>query len=548
MSARTQQTRARTAALAGALLGVSACANPQASPAASEARLVVLLVVDQLSNDLLHRYEAFYVGGLRRLLDEGFRFEQASHEHASTVTAVGHFTLSSGVYPARHGIVGNSWFVRADGGWRSVYAVEDPGVAILGHPDMAGRSPANAYRDGLATWVLDRDPRARVVSVSAKDRSAIGLAGKARGERVDVYWLAEEAGVFVTSTYYRSAYPTWLTDFNQRVMPRIYADTVWESLVPPEVRALSRPDTSRFELDGTHSAFPHRPSDVGAGTDAASANVWRWEYTPFPDRAVVELVIEALRALELGRRGSVDFLGVSLSQTDQIGHEFGPGSREQLDNLLRLDTELGRLFARLDEAVGNDGWVLAFSSDHGVLEIPEILAEGGEDAKRLTRADRQEVLARVQRAVAAAGTAGAAAATGDAGTGERARSALADLPYVAGAYSFAEVESAVPADSFAVLYSRSHSRERIVSLPARSGVYVRYQPGTLDFGSARATHGSVYFYDRHVPLVFLGHRIRPGSSDERVATVDVAPTLARLAGIPTPADLDGRVLEAVVPR
>jgi hypothetical protein len=541
MPPRAKPTATRCVLAAGTLLAAPACAQPHASPAAGAPSLVVLLVVDQLSPELLGRYDALYSGGFRRLLDEGFRFERASHEHASTVTAVGHFTLATGVYPTRHGIVGNTWSVRTSDGWRNVYSVEDRRAPILGQPGIDGRSPVNAYRDGLATWILDHDPRARAVSVSAKDRAAIGLAGRARGERVEVYWLAEEAGVFVTSSYYRSGYPAWISDFNRRVMPRVYADTVWESVIPPAARSLSRPDTSQFELDGTHSAFPHRPSDVGASGDAAELNVWRWEYTPFPDRAVLELAMEAVRVLELGRRGSVDFLGVSLSQTDQIGHEFGPGSREQLDNLLRLDAELGRFLTFLDESLGARGWILALSADHGVLEIPEILVEQGENGRRLTRAERQEVLARVQRAV---GTQGALA--GDPELGERARRALVDLPYVATAYSFAEVENGAPVDSFAVLYARSHSRERVVGLPSRYGVYVRYQPGTLDFGAARATHGSPYYYDRHVPLVFLGAGIPTGSSTERAATVDVAPTLARLAQIPAPDDLDGKVLEAIV--
>jgi arylsulfatase A-like enzyme len=254
---------------------------------------------------------------------------------------------------------------------------------------------------------------------------------------------------------------------------------------------------------------------------------------------VVALAMEAIRALELGRRGSVDYLGVALSQTDQIGHEWGPGSHEQLDNLLRLDAELGRLFAYLDEAVGSGSWVLAFSSDHGVLEIPEILAEQGEQAERLSRAQRTEMLDRIQQGIASA-------QGGD--PGPTVRQSLSGLPFVAAAYSFEEIERGEAADSFAVLYAHSHSRDRATNLAARLGVYVRYRPNTLDFGSGRATHGSPHYYDRHVPLVFLGAGIEGGSSEERAATVDVAPTLARLTGVPVPDDLDGRALDDFFPR
>jgi arylsulfatase A-like enzyme len=269
-------------------------------------------------------------------------------------------------------------------------------------------------------------------------------------------------------------------------------------------------------------------------TDPSDLNLWRWNYTPYPDRAVVSFAIEALRARGLGQREGVDYLGISLSQTDRIGHTWGPGSREQLDNLLRLDDELDRLFDALDREVGRGRWVLAFSADHGVLEIPEVLADEGVPAGRVSRADHQALLDRI----------GSAAPGGEWAV----REAVSTLPFVAGAYTFEEVENGQPADSFAVLFAHSHSRTRITSPSARSGVYMRYPVDWLPFGAGVTTHGSPYYYDRHVPLVFLGGRIAAGASATRVATVDVAPTLARLAGIPVPDDLDGRAIPEVQPR
>jgi arylsulfatase A-like enzyme len=266
-------------------------------------------------------------------------------------------------------------------------------------------------------------------------------------------------------------------------------------------------------------------------SDPLAVNEWRWDYTPFPDRAMVSFVIEAIEARELGQRGSVDFLGIGLSQTDRIGHTFGPDSREQLDNLLRLDDELERLLDALDEQVGEGRWVLALSADHGVLEIPEVLADGGELAGRISRADREALLERI--------------ASGAPGGPWAIREAVTTLPFVAGAYTFEEIEQGPPADSFAVLYANSHSRTRIVSTAARAGVYVRNRLNWLPLGTSGTTHGSAYYYDRHVPVVFLGAGIPAGVSSERVATVDVAPTLARVAGIPIPDDLDGSAIPGV---
>ncbi len=514
------------------LLGATACGpSPRGTAPSGGPSLVVLLVVDQLSAELLERYAAVYEGGLRRILDGGFRFENATHDHASTVTAAGHTTLATGVHPTRHGIIGNEWFERVDGQWSSVYSVSDPNSPILGHPDLEGMGPTNIERPGLADWIAARDPRSRIVSISKKERSAIGLAAQAIGE---VYWLPETEAEFVTSEAYMAAYPDWVRDFNRTQMPTLHGDTIWESIVPPALASLSRPDTSRWEFDREDTTFPHRASDHVDLSDTHALNEWRWDYTPFPDRAVVSLVLEAVRALELGQRGSVDFLGVGLSQTDRIGHTWGPGSREQLDNLLRLDAELGRLFDALDDQVGAGRWILALSSDHGVLEIPEHLADEGVLAGRLAREQRAQVTARIEAASAG---------------GEWAiREAVSTLPFVAGAYTFEEIERGQPADSFAVLFANSHSRTRVVSLAARSGVYVRYQPNFLQASTTGTTHGSPYHYDRHVPLVFLGAGIAAGVSSERVATIDVAPTLAALAGIPAPDDLDGRPLAFLLGR
>jgi predicted AlkP superfamily pyrophosphatase or phosphodiesterase len=493
-----------------------------------------MLVIDQLGTDLFERYEDLYTGGLRRLLDEGHSFENAAHDHANTFTAPGHVSLSTGVHPIRHGIVGNEWSVQDGDAWRSVYALEQLESPVLGLPDLPGRGPANIVREGLPDWIATRDADSRVVSVSAKDRAAIGLAARASGH---VYWLERYSGRFVTSRHYRSELPDWVADFNRRQLPDLYADTLWTSEVPEAAETRSRPDSSLYEVDREHTAFPHALSELADPSDPRSVNDWRYTYTPFTDRAVTALAIRAIRDEELGQRGHLDYLGVALSAVDLVGHRFGPGSREQLDNMLRLDRDLERLFAALDEHVGRGRWVLAMSSDHGVLEIPEELREAGADASRLRRSDRDDLLAALEGARFA----------GD-GSQEAAKAAVLQLPFVAAAYTFDEIERGEPVDSFAVLYRNSHSSTRIVHLEGRAGIHVRVQPNVLRWGAGVTTHGSPYDYDRQVPLVFLGAGVRPGRSSERTATVDAAPTLARLAGVPAPDDLDGRVLESALAR
>lgn len=525
------------------LMGLtSGCLQPiRSTPDTPETfpTLAILVAVDQLRADLLQAYDPFFTGGFRRLLDEGYQFVNATHDHGVTQTGPGHTTLATGVHPMRHGIVANSWSEQEEGSWRSVYSMEDLGTAILGHPELPGRAPTNIERTGLPDWILANDSASRAVTISKKDRAAIGLAAKAHG---DVYWLTED-GDFVTSDFYHSEYPEWISEFNATTMPLVYADSVWESITPSSALSLTRPDRSQFEYDGEHTAFPHRASDIVDTSDPDALNPWRWNGTPFPDRAVLSLAIEAIRELQLGQRGSVDYLGIGLSQVDRVGHRFGPRSREQLDNLLRLDLNLERFFSFLDEALGPRGWVLALSADHGVLDVPEHLAETGVDAGRLTRAERRQLSGGVQT-VLDSGLDGDEAA-------EAVKEVLSSLSFVEAAYTFDEIEQSIAPDSFQVLYARSHSRTRVVTREARAGVYLRFpenvlrSPATADDATS---HGSPYYYDRHVPMIFLGEMISVGRSEDRAGAVDVAPTLGWLTNTPVPDDLDGRVLDQVLGR
>lgn len=519
----------RLPVLALLLTALGGCTTSTAEP--SEVHLVVALAVDQLRADLLERYDTLFTGGFRRLLDEGHRFPNAVHDHAVTETAAGHATLSTGVLPSRHGIVSNNWFELRDGAWTGVYAVSDPSSAIGGEPDLPGRSPANLKRDGLADWVRAADPGADVVSVSRKDRAAITMAGHARGY---VYWVAPESGRFVTSAYYTDHDPEWITRFNQGTLRSFYADSVWNEEWPEIGRAASRYDTAAYEGDGVHSYFPHRFVDETDRWDSVGFNLWVAN-TPALDRASLALAEEAITILRMGMEQDVDYLSVSLSQTDIIGHDYGPLSREQLDNLLKLDRELGAFLDFLDERVGAGRWVLALSADHGTLTAPEYLQELGIEAGRTTP-EQLQTLRETVRSVA------------DLPEEERAPALverLQALPFVADAALEMEPDAMhAQADSFAQLYAHSYYEGRRTGVLAAQGVEVRLRENYLlaTEGGRGSTHGSPYLYDRNVAFMFLGAGVAPGISSERARTVDYAPTLAALAGIPTPDDLDGHAL------
>jgi hypothetical protein len=493
-----------------------------------------MIVVDQFREPYLERYGDLFTGGFRRLLDQGRTFTNATHDHALTETAVGHATLSTAVYPMRHGIVANDWVERTAVSWVDVSNVGDSTVHIVGYPQLEGVSPHHLMRPTLSDWIAQANARSQIASVSAKDRGAILPGGHTRGQ---VYWFEPRVGRFVTSTYYRDSYPAWADQFTATVLPKYAQDSVWASTVPPAALGRSAGDTAAYESDGIHTTFPHRFADEGR-----PGQFWPWfAATPMLDAATLDYAKTMVSALSLGMDDAPDFLNVSLSQTDRVGHGFGPLSREQLDNLLRLDRSLGEFFAFLDETVGSGRWAVGLSADHGSLLAPETLPQPGESpaGRRATREERAQLNAIARRGdtLVATGVKTAATQTAD---------ALRRLPFVAAAYTHEELARQA-ADSFAVLERRSIYPGRFGADFSLYGVEVRYVEGWINKATG-TTHGTPYWYDRHVPLMFYGPGVQAGRDTTRAATVDFAPTLARWVNVTPPRGLDGHALTSVTAR
>jgi predicted AlkP superfamily pyrophosphatase or phosphodiesterase len=524
----------RIALLLTAVFGVAitAAQRPDAAqpPQEAQPRLVVLVAIDQLPTYLFDRYQDVFTGGFRRILDEGHYFTEGSHFHANTETAAGHAALSTGVLPNKNGIVANTWREPVGEDWTSVYAVFDSLSPITGIPSLPGRSPANMNHTGIADWMQAANPASKVVSLSRKDRSAITLAGKTSDAHV--YWLLPSAGRWITSTYYREAYSRWFEGWHDNQLQEIFADSVWESSIPAGLESMSRGDTASYEGNGVDTYFPHRFVRGVENDTPEDYNAWI-SGTPAVDEATISLAEYSVRTLDLGQDDVPDFLGLALSQTDIIGHGYGPLSREQMDNLLRLDRHLGEFLDFLDEYVGEGQWVLGLSADHGVLTIPEALEEMGEFGKRTTGDEITELITAVQNA-----------SRGDAeGRARRVQEAAEGIDWIGKAYLSDQLMDGQPADSFEVLFHNAYVPGRATGFFGEMGVVLRSDPGVYaTTGATGTSHGSTYRYDRHVPMLFMGPGVPVGSTADPVRTIDMAPTLAGLAGIPTPDDLDGRPL------
>ncbi|HZL85749.1 MAG TPA: alkaline phosphatase family protein [Candidatus Krumholzibacteria bacterium] len=507
----------------------------------------MLVVVDQLRGDLLQRYADCWRGGFRRLLDQGACFTKAVQDHAVTNTGPGHATLATGVFPARHGIVDNSWCERIAQDIVVVPCVADSTTHVVGS-SLAGASPHRLLSPTLAEWMQAADARSHVVALGGKDRASILLAGKARG---DVYWFSRQDGRFVTSSWYAASDPDWLQQFNASQWQTLCRDSTWMCEVPVADRSRARVAASS-EGDGTraHAVGGGGPDsnrlDFVHRFDAVQGGFWEWwNDTPFPDAAILSLAAAAVSARGLGEDDAPDLLALGLSQTDLVGHEYGPLSLEQLDNLLRLDRALGTFLEFLDTEVGRDRWVMALSADHGVTDLGVNRREDGIPVQKVSAASVDSLFDELR---------GMEANASQAAEREQLVAArVAQHGFIAEVFTYSALESAVTAeDSFLLLFRHSHHPGRFPLAPLGSGsrrrtlgvygIEARLQPWAVR-SEAGAAHGSPSFDDRHVPILFLGARIPAGSSARRIRSVDVAPTLAQMARIPAPAGLDGNVLE-----
>jgi predicted AlkP superfamily pyrophosphatase or phosphodiesterase len=394
-----------------------------------------------------------------------------------------------------------------------------------------GASPDVLERNGLADWLQAAHPEARVVSVSAKPRAAVLMAAHSRAQ---AYWFEAGLGRFASSVHYMNAYPEWFEDFNRDVVPTFAADSVWELAVPAAFRSLARRDAASWEGDGVHTAFPH--AFVDSEYLASQGAFWEWwAGTPPLDRATRLLAQTAVEAEGLGEDAIPDLLAISFSQTDRVGHAYGPRSLEQLDNLYRLDQELGEMLAWLDDTLGPDGYVLLLTADHGIMDSPEITVAEGGWGLRITRDSAvalQQVVNQIAREV---GMDDAAALSR--GLAE----AMPKVSWIEQSWTFAELSEIGPAaDSFTVMQARSTFPGRPTGLLARQGLEFRFAENTLLWAYPRGTtHGSAYYYDRQVPFILHGAGIPAGASPLSVSVNDVAPTLAAILGLEVPDDLDG---------
>lgn len=527
--------RFAAAALAALLLWAAAPAAQQPP------KLIVMVVSDQFRGDFLEKFAPHWRAGFRTLLAEGAVFTRAEYAYQETETCPGHFTIGTGAQPRTHGMVGNDWWDPALR--RVIECTDDPAAkpVTYGRRSRLGKSPRFLLVPTLADELRAQRPGARVVSLSIKARSAIGLAGRG-GDAVTWFEEGANVGSFVTSSTYASSRVREVQRFIQQNPIDREFGRLWELRDPPDryVNADAglgeRPRAPRLGL------FPHATRST---TGNRNESVLLWRESPFSDAYVGRMAIAMIDAFALGQRGTTDFLGVGFSATDTVGHRFGPDSRETEDTAARQDDLIGNLIAHLDQRVGRANYVLAFSADHGVAPVP---------AGRGGRVTGEDVRERIDEVVTK--HLGKAPTRWTVAGGPQPRlapgvmaklSATAIQDIIRAVEAIPGVDRLVRPDQAAVNDTDPVLRAVALSYSAGRGgdfVVIPEQYWTVaprNFTNA-AEHGSVHAYDQHVPVILFGGPFKAGRHDGEITPADIAPTLASVAGI-TLSKADGRVLK-----
>jgi len=519
-------------------------ANGNKSP-----KLVVGIVVDQMTYDFIPRYwNKYSEGGFKRLINNGFFCRNTTLVHFPSYTAVGHSGIYTGSVPSIHGIAGNDWYDREKN--KLCYCTDDETVSPVGTTSKEGyMSPANLLSTTITDELINSDKNSKVIAVSLKDRASIFPAG----HKGTAYWYDVADKKFISSSYYMKNLPEWVNNFNDKALPDYFLSNNWNTLLQIEQYTESTEDDSPYEekyKGEDKPVFPHKLPEL------KEKNKQLIRTSPFGNSLIKDFAIDAVRNENLGNNGAVDFLCVSFSSTDFVGHKFGPNSIEVEDTYLRVDRDISELLEYLDSSVGKDNYLVFLTADHGVCSNPGYLKNKGlpagtfftkaildslnsalkmkfnSDSLALHFFNQQVFLNRplIERKKI------------DSNeiinfTAEYIRNNIEGVEKV---YTVSDLKNKNITDEYIGFFRNGFYEKRC------GDVFVNFKKYWIEDRVKGAEHGGPYLYDIHIPLIWYGCGIPKGETDRDVYMTDIAPTLSKLLNIGVPNGCIGKPIKEII--
>ncbi|ACU03572.1 alkaline phosphatase PafA [Pedobacter heparinus] len=527
----------------------------QTSPAQStlkRPKLIVGIVVDQMRWDYLYRfYNRYGQAGFRRMLNEGFTCENTMISHLPTYTAIGHTSIYTGSVPAIHGIAGNDFINQQTG--KTMYCAGDSTVQTVGSISPAGKmSPCNMLSSTITDELkLATNFRSKVIGIALKDRGGILPAGHVADA---AYWLDDATGNWITSTFYMQELPAWVKAFNAGKQIQKYLSQDWNTLYPVNTYVQSDQDNSKYEgkFKGTDKpVFPVKLAEIEKTMGPALIRS-----TPFGNTLTLNMAKAAVDNEQMGQNTVTDFLAVSLSSTDYIGHQFGINSIEVEDTYLRLDRDLADFFNYLDVKLGKGNYTVFLSADHGGAHNPLFLQDhklpgdlwnSGSCLKQINSILKEKygrenlILTLINNQVHLNNTIIEQNRLDAEAIKNECIQFFQKQDGIAWAVDMEKIQTtSIPAAiKERIINGYNRQRSGIVQLILQTGWYT----GTSKTGT---THGAWNPYDAHIPLVWMGWGIKHGKSNKQTYMTDIAPTIAALLNIQPPSGSIGKTIEEVL--
>ncbi|MCX8081134.1 MAG: alkaline phosphatase family protein [Bacteroidia bacterium] len=495
-------------------------------------KLVVGIVIDQMRDEYLHRFRnRFGNNGFRKLTDNGLVFKDMHYNYVPTFTGPGHASIYSGSTPRFHGIVANEWYIRQEK--KEIYCVDDATVISvpLGYKD-GKKSPHRLWCTNISDELKFRNKQSKVISVSLKDRSAILPAGHAAD---GAYWMDDSSGHFITSSFYREQLPGWAQSFNRNFRPEDYLKNGWSTLYSINTYTSSTEDDFPYEKSpfGGKAVFPYDFSKLGYKPKF-------FKYTPFGNTILRRFAMQAVVHEALGKDAITDFLWISFSAPDYVGHMFGPRSVELEDTYIRLDRELDTLITFLDKQVGQGQYLLFLTADHACSENIGYLKKHKTPGGSLTEKKLEDTLKAFFRKefnhaewLEKVSNFLIYLNIPDPGFYRKAidktKAYLLSLEGILEVAECSLLDQVCAGNDFPEQLNKAGYASKL-----EADLIYTPSPGWLDYDINGTTHGVCYAGDTHVPMLWYGHRIKKGRVFGRKYITQIAPTVAQILGIPKP--------------
>jgi predicted AlkP superfamily pyrophosphatase or phosphodiesterase len=512
----------------------------QAPAPISKPKLIVGIVVDQMRNDFIYRYWNRYGnGGFKRLVNEGYYFKNTHYNYIPTFTGPGHCSIYTGATPRAHGIIANEWYERGSG--KEVYCVTDTLVKPVGGSNKGClMSPKNQKSSTIGDELkMSSNGNAKVFSIALKDRSSILPAGHAAN---GAFWLDDESGNFVSSTWYMNDLPQWVKDFNDRKTAKKYLETGWSTLLYPEGYTASIADDNNYESAPNKKETPVFPYSYKTYIEKNSWGIIK--STPFGNSITKDLALECLKNEGLGKDAVTDLFCISFSSPDIIAHSYGPRSVEVEDTYLRLDKDIEELLNALDKEVGKNNYSIFLTADHGGADVGKHLMDnkipaGYMHEKKLLKTvrnflknnygDSSLVLSVSNEQVFLNEKKLQEQKLDRDAVEEQLAAFLTTVKGIAEAYPSKVLKfGSFDKGDYRNLLQNGFNHQ------LSGNVCFIYEPAWMDWAEKGTTHGAGYNYDTHVPLIFYGWGVKKGFSFDYTAITQIAPTICELMQVNQP--------------